>query len=260
MSQRTKNTTKKWEVTEKYPDFKGRKVYVLPGVGYSPSIRMFARAGLKQATSVEDADIVCFLGGADVDPKLYGQKLIGECGQPIPTRDKAEERIYHQCRKLNKTMFGICRGAQFLHVMNGGVLWQHIDGHAGDDHSIYDVDEDMIVMSSSYHHQAMKYNDNMELIALADPDRATILKNEEFFVNRNAKLPDDPENYIEIEVEAAMYSGTKCLCIQGHPECGPLPFQTWSLYKLFDLVREWEPQERTSEKEQIVKTVISQIG
>lgn len=247
-------TTKKYTPSSP-PSFKGRRVYVLPGSNYAAAIRMFARHGLKKAKDLDDADIVCFLGGSDVDPNMYNERRISETRSIDKSRDRAEESIYHRAVEKGLIMFGICRGAQFLHVMNGGSLWQHVDNHAGEDHLILDLEEDVTLMASSTHHQMMADNESMTLLATTPDDVANIFKNQDHFINRHAKPKDDVEEYITLEVEACYYPETKCLCIQGHPETGPNEFTNWSMNKLHDFTIEWEPRDKT-----IAREVLKQIG
>lgn len=226
---------------EAFPDFSGKKVFILDGAMYGASVKMFVEAGFKKAETVAEADLVCFLGGADVTPSLYNQNPITETNYTDKNRDTHEKAIFEQCRKLNIPMYGICRGAQFLHVMCGGSLWQHVDNHAGSPHLIYDIDEDVVLRASSLHHQMMAYNDDMDLLAVPQEDVANIFKSEFKLVNRKLKIGVEDDGKHTIEVEACFYDSEKCLCIQGHPEVGPREFTSWSLFKLHDLLNQWKP-------------------
>src|SRR5206468_3407306 len=99
--------------------------------------QMFARSRCSRAKSVLEADLVIFAGGADVDPVLYGE-VPHETTCCDPKRDQQDMDLYLMCVEHGIPMLGICRGAQFLHVMNGGKLWQHVDKHYGD-HRIFDI-------------------------------------------------------------------------------------------------------------------------
>lgn len=101
--------------------------------------------------TVEEADIVVFTGGEDVDPLMYKQERNPKTSSNI-SRDLEEEKIFLQAKELNKKMVGICRGSQFLCVMAGGTLVQHQENplyvhdlitYTGDD-----------VETTSTHHQA----------------------------------------------------------------------------------------------------------
>src|ERR1044072_8135116 len=77
------------------------RVYVVGG-GFQYS-QMFFEAGFKGARNVQDADIVCFTGGSDVDPSFYGE-------DPIPgtnfntARDQNEAGIFGEALALKKPM------------------------------------------------------------------------------------------------------------------------------------------------------------
>lgn len=222
------------------PPLRDLLVHVLPGPGYASVVSLFCDAGAKKAKSHLDADLVVFLGGTDVSPSLYRENPVEEVTHTDPGRDARESTVFQACKTKGVAMMGICRGAQFLHVMNGGKLWQHVDNHTKP-HLIYDVEEDLTVVTSSTHHQMMRYDDDigMNLIAITEEAVATFVKSEE------EKLDVDRDAIIE--VEACFYSDTKCLCIQGHPEFGPPEFTSWSFHKLHELLTcDWSdetPQE-----------------
>lgn len=72
--------------------------------------------------------LVVFIGGADVDPSLYGEKA-----HPLTYASKDCDRrdlhAFKLAQKNNIPCAGICRGGQFLTVMAGGKLIQHVSGH-----------------------------------------------------------------------------------------------------------------------------------
>ena len=65
-------------------------------------------------------------GGADVNPKLYGQEPSEKCGSPNQLRDAAEMKMLEAFLPTGKPIFGICRGSQLLNVFMGGTLKQDI--------------------------------------------------------------------------------------------------------------------------------------
>lgn len=104
---------------------------------------------------IKKADVVIFPGGADVDPKLYGFKAISQT-YVSEYADKRDMNAYNKL-KPNQLAVGICRGAQFLCVMNGGKLIQDVKGHAiGKTHSILTTQKPTIELQAlSLHHQMM---------------------------------------------------------------------------------------------------------
>jgi len=141
------------------------KVYIV-GTDYSIA-NMFLRQGWTIVTYIdENIDLIQFTGGEDVDPSYY-QETKHPRTYSNPRRDAAEAAIYHEW--VGKVpMAGICRGGQFLNVMNGGKMWQHVNNHAiGGLHEAYcHVTENFLFVTST-HHQMMRPAENAEIIAVA---------------------------------------------------------------------------------------------
>ena len=66
-------------------------------------------------------------GGADIDPKRYGESATPELGELIPERDAAEIPLAQLARERDLPTLGICRGAQVMNVAAGGTLIQDIE-------------------------------------------------------------------------------------------------------------------------------------
>lgn len=161
---------------------------------------------------MSDADIIIFTGGEDVDPSLYGASKIAETYSNI-TRDKYETEMFNKI-KPNQLVVGVCRGSQFLCVMNGGLLCQDVYGHAiWGTHIITNGDMGYDI-TSTHHQMQCPYN----------------LNDKDYDVLYYAYNGDD-FNYEGIEeYSESMYSRNpeivlyhkdkmpKCLAIQGHPE------------------------------------------
>lgn len=217
----------------KLPSFAGMKVFILSGAFYGSAVQLFAEAGFSRADSVEEADVVVFLGGVDVNPDLYGQTPIKETQHPSEARDKLETEVYEECVKRGIPMFGICRGAQFLHVMNDGELWQDVQGHAGTDHVIYDCEKHVFVNSNSIHHQMLMWNKDLDVIATCKDQISKVFKTDEMTVDLNKEGANAD---VEMEIEAGCYMSTKCFFVQGHPEVGSPEFRSWSMNKFQDFL------------------------
>lgn len=183
------------------------RVFVVGG-GFQ-YVKMFFDAGMKGARSVEDADIICFTGGEDVDPDLYGEKAIPET-YFNRKRDNYEAGIFGEAVGMQKPMVGICRGSQFLNVMNGGKLWQDVNHHAvRGGHSVMDMKTGEVRENmTSTHHQMMIPAEDAEILALAS--EATHKRGEGGLVIRAKAELDD--------VEVVWYPGSLSLCFQPHPE------------------------------------------
>lgn len=75
---------------------------------------------------VSRMDGLVLTGGEDVDPSLYRQPRIPECGVSNAPRDITEIALIRAARELNKPVLAICRGPQVLNVALGGTLFQDI--------------------------------------------------------------------------------------------------------------------------------------
>ena len=183
------------------------KTYI---VGNSYSYHHFLK-NQEVVDNIEDADVVIFTGGEDVFPVLYDEKK-----HPYTSynreRDLKEAIIYDKAKKLNKPMLGICRGAQFLTVLNNGKLVQHVNGQPYM-HAVKDIDKNAYMVTSTHHQMMFPFN-------LADDDY-TIIAHTTNLTTKWEGLPKGYENYPNTdgrEIEVVHYPKTNCLCIQGHPE------------------------------------------
>ncbi len=71
-------------------------------------------------------DGLLLTGGADIDPALYGEPRMPECGEIEPERDVMELALTRMALERDLPTFGICRGMQTLNVACGGALYQDI--------------------------------------------------------------------------------------------------------------------------------------
>lgn len=108
-------------------------------------------------------------GGNDIDPAHYGQEPHDRCTLADPERFAAESALYRALPK-DVPVLGICYGMQFLNVVRGGSLLQHIEaGERFGDHTLGEVQPvnfegesrlatlvgAPVVHGSSWHHQAL---------------------------------------------------------------------------------------------------------
>lgn len=168
-------------------------------------------------SDVKDAEIVLFTGGEDVSPSLYGD-VMGEYTHANPLRDAREVSIFEKALELQKPMLGICRGSQFLCVMAGGKLVQHME-HRHNQHYVYlhrqSLDDkysfpEQIMMTSSHHQLAFPYN-------LHHSQYRIIGTSQESRFHLNGKGVEIFKNG-EAEPEIIYYRNINALGIQGHPE------------------------------------------
>lgn len=71
-------------------------------------------------------DGLVLTGGQDLDPNLFGEKIINDTVTLCPERDTAEYAVLELAAQRNIPILGICRGMQVMNVFFGGSLWQDI--------------------------------------------------------------------------------------------------------------------------------------
>lgn len=155
------------------------------------------------------ADLGFFTGGEDVSPSLYNQQAHHTVGYN-PKRDEREVELFNYFKNNQIPMIGVCRGSQFLCVMNGGQLVQHSSHPYLHDIKLFDGST--IQVNSTHHQQALltnlKEGTDYELLGWAEK-----LSQFHFGPKNDYKFPS---SYREPEI--TWYKKTYSLGIQGHPE------------------------------------------
>lgn len=184
-----------------------RKIYIVGGSDHYANWM-----GGKIVDKMEDADLVVFTGGEDVTPSLYNRPANTKTFSYY-NRDMYELGEFKKAHKLNKHCIGICRGAQFLCVMAGGILVQH-QANPLHIHNIRTHDNKEIFVTSTHHQAQYPWG--------LDNNKYRILG---WTVGiSNFHLGGDDEEMVndivegDKEVEIAFYPEIKSLCIQAHPE------------------------------------------
>ena len=180
---------------------KERLVHVVGG-GYEYE-RMFRDAGYSLADTPDEASILCFTGGADVSPALYGERAIAACGTPNLSRDQREVLCFDSAAP-GVLKVGICRGAQLLNVLNGGRLWQHVNNHTRE-HTLRTNGEREFLVSST-HHQMMRPTYAGSVVGWAGG------------VSTERYADNAVEAHVQLDPEVVWYKRTNSLCFQPHPE------------------------------------------
>lgn len=147
-------------------------------------------------------DLICFTGGADVNPKVYGEEPNGARGW----NDRRDEKEVSEFNLMKgKVPFvGICRGGQLLNVLNGGKM---IQDHGLISGTVETLGGREVLVD---HHQGIRSSIEAEDI--------------------------DWKYTVEGLVDYAAYYGeTYSLCFQPHPEWGHEGTEKW----FFDLIEEY---------------------
>lgn len=193
------------------------KVFIV-GRDY-PMCNMYLYRGWRIVGNIDETvDLIQFTGGEDVDPSYYGEHKHATT-YSNPKRDAAEAAIYHEW--VGKVpMAGICRGGQFLNVMNGGKLWQNVNNHAiHGTHEAYCSVTALVYQVTSTHHQMMIPAASGQLLLHAAESSV-----------RESASQAYPRGVEEKDTEAVFYPATKSLCFQPHPEYVRITEECQELY------------------------------
>ena len=187
------------------------KIYVVGGA--NNYVNFIENAEL--VDKLEDAQLVVFTGGEDVTPSLYGCKR-HRTTYNNPKRDEKEKAIFEKINPKTQVVYGCCRGSQFITVMNGGLLVQHVNNHAiGSTHGI--TDGCKLYEITSTHHQMM-YPFNLE----SGYDILFTSYHNSSDVYEGDKISGTYIHDREPEIVLYHRDGLpKCLAVQGHPEMIP---------------------------------------
>ena len=142
---------------------------------------LFPGSSESAAEQVARLDGVVIPGGADIDPRRYGNEP-DEHYWPADYegQDEFEAGILRACLDAGTPTLAICRGLQLLNVVHGGTLVGHLEPgtveHRGAEHPVTCDPGTLLglvlgttaVMTSSYHHQAVdRVGDGLRVSATA---------------------------------------------------------------------------------------------
>lgn len=198
-------------------------IYCAPFMDYAEVVTLPQRTLQATYELLRQCKLAVFTGGTDIDARMYADTAHPATDDPDTSRDHNEHAAYEYCVQNQIPMVGICRGSQFLTVMNGGRLAQHVTGHSmAGSHAMHTNDGDTIMVTST-HHQMMwleGIEDRCELLGWAD--------------NRSHEYALDSEDYVTKDMrepEVVWFPDTSCLCVQYHPEYMGKDTEGWKYFQ-----------------------------
>jgi len=153
-----------------------------------------------------EIDLVLFTGGEDVSPELYGG--INKRSYVNKKRDIMEQTIFRLCYKYGIKVSGICRGFQFINVMSGGKMYQHMR-HPPYHNAYFAMSNEQHLVSST-HHQLVNICESTIPIIWTEPSISP------FYFDENGGAVK-PKIKIK-EVEGAIFTNIRGFGVQFHPE------------------------------------------
>lgn len=163
-------------------------------------------------------DLVCFTGGEDINPFLYGEEPHSTT-RYNKARDELEIDVFHKYNG-NTPIAGVCRGGQLVNVLNGGRLWQHVNNHSGN-HEMITINGRRI-MVSSVHHQMMRTPKDNTGVVIGWTMRSTLKQNDSGCISLvEPSIRNNVNTENDIDAEEVVFPSKRHLCVQYHPEFGP---------------------------------------
>lgn len=163
-------------------------------------------------TLLSRIDGLLLIGGADIDPFLFGEEPHAKIGSVVRDRDDSDLLLMNHAFKKQMPILGVCRGQQVMNVALGGTIIQDIPSQ---------VDNALL------HKQPSKRGELAHSVEVLTPKFKGIFETETFRVNTFhhqsvGKLGDGlklsavaKDGIIEgIEHESHPY----CVSVQWHPE------------------------------------------
>lgn len=199
-----------------------KKIFVCNGPNYGQALSGLGEFYYNTEEFLENPQkfsLVQFTGGEDVSPYLYNDTSPkGVCNYSLQ-RDEEEVEVYEVAQKYGIACAGICRGFQFLNVMNGGKMMHHITGHAGSNHNIMDTNAREFKVTST-HHQMVIPGNTGHILAVSSPRLSDVYMGKD----------DSIVEYSGPEVESCMWPEAKCFGVQYHPEYMNKNSEGWKWY------------------------------
>lgn len=130
-------------------------------------LTLFAEGASPAAERLRGMDALLVPGGADIDPRRYGQEpLATTAPADFAAQDQFEADMIAAAIELGLPVLAICRGFQLLNVEQGGTMVQDVEPDSIHRNSIHEVtiEPDSALAQaigstalpvSSYHHQAI---------------------------------------------------------------------------------------------------------
>lgn len=174
----------------------------LPGItGYEDT---------RDPDDLKPGDILISHGGEDISPSLYGQRATDytHADNWPSNRDQIEVSLMKRARELDIPVIGLCRGAQLLCAINGGILVQHVNGHSGT-HPIKTYNNKVLMVNSIHHQMQYPWTGKCkhEMVAWSKQNLSNT------YIGEDEKLLE-----VDHEPEFIYYPESRGFGIQWHPE------------------------------------------
>lgn len=162
-----------------------------------------------RAEELEKPGVLVIWGGGDISPAIYNRDVHPRtgAGDRITGRDRIEVALARKAIEIGMPIFGVCRGAQLVCAMAGGILVQHVTGHTNSGHLITLKSGKRIPYTTLHHQMMYPWKVKHELLGWT----SRLSHVYEGVSEEEAKL-------IEVEPEIVVFPEINSFGVQGHPE------------------------------------------
>ena len=169
------------------------------------------KSNCKQIVSMLDGLLAP--GGHDIDPELYGEQKIDECGTFFRYEDEYDMELIKEAAAQKKPVLAICRGMQVVNALYGGTLYQDIPTQYSKEivHTRIQTDEE------NYHTVKIEKDSHLAKVlgvteaVKVNTSHHQAVKDVAKGFKVTAKAPDGT-------IEAMENEDASVLCVQWHPE------------------------------------------
>jgi putative glutamine amidotransferase len=164
---------------------------------------------------LERIDGLMVIGGADLDPQVYGQERSEHTETTYRERDEFELALTRAALEREMPFLGICRGMQLLNVALGGTLNQHlVDGDGTSTH------RRVIGTFAGTEHEIDLDPGSLAERALGEPVHVARCHHHQAIDRRGAGLVVSGQARDGVPEAIELADGGWVLGVQWHPEAG----------------------------------------
>lgn len=169
------------------------------------------KSNCKQIVSMLDGLLAP--GGHDMDPQLFGEEKIAECGTFTRYEDEYDMELIKEAVKQKKPVLAICRGMQVVNAFYGGTLYQDIPTQYSKEIVHARIEENV-----ERFHTVTIDSDSYLAKVLGKTEEVTVNTSHHQAVKEVAKGFKVTAKAPDGTIEAMESEDASVLCVQWHPE------------------------------------------
>lgn len=176
---------------------------------FEPYFREATHIDVDEPKDLLGPGVLVLWGGQDISPAIYNRPVMPETGADdvVHGRDAIEVALGKRAIEMKMPIFGVCRGAQLVCALAGGILVQHVDGHAGNNHIVSFITKERYPYSTVHHQQMYPWKVQHEMLGWT-PKLSQVYKG----------VTAEERRLIKVDPELVWFPEIRAFAVQGHPE------------------------------------------